>query len=130
MIGFAILSLVAGALAAVAWNERSDAGDRPDADRGALRGRLTLFAVSLLSLGTLWVAAAELGWPRDRVLWVGLGLFLAGMTVVRPWWFWENYRARWLRDLIGDESTAVIYLALAAFMIWVGFFTDWTFGRR
>jgi hypothetical protein len=118
------------ALAADEWNDRAGAGDPPASDRGGLRGGLILFAVSLLSLGTLWLVAAELGWPRARVLWAGLGLFLAGMTLARPWWFWENYKARWLRDLIGDEPTAGIYLALAAVMIWVGLFTDWTFGRR
>lgn len=78
----------------------------------------------------LLVGAAEFGWPRDRTLWVGFGLFLAGMTVVRPWWFWENYKARWLRGLIGDAPTAGFYLAVAAVMLWVGLFTDWTFGRR
>lgn len=52
------------------------------------------------------------------------------MTLTRPWWFWENWKARWLRDLIGDGGTALVYLTLAAVMVWVGLFTDWTFGRR
>jgi hypothetical protein len=52
------------------------------------------------------------------------------MTISRPWWFWENYKARWLRDAIGDGPTAVLYLALSAVMVWVGLYTDWTFGRR
>ena len=64
------------------------------------------------------------------MLWVGLGTFLAIMTVSRPWWFWENYRARWLRDVIGDRPTATFYLALSAVMVWVGLFTKWPFGRR
>jgi hypothetical protein len=59
-----------------------------------------------------------------------VGGLLAVMTLTRPWWFWENWRARWLRDLIGDEGTAFVYLALAAVMVWVGLYTDWTFGRR
>jgi hypothetical protein len=130
VIGFAILSLVFVVLAADEWNDRPDEGEPAASNRGALRGGLILFAVSLLSLASLWVAAAELGWRRDRVLWVGFGLFLAGMTLTRPWWFWENYKARWLRDLIGDELTAGIYLTLASVMVWVGLFTDWTFGRR
>jgi hypothetical protein len=130
VIGLAILSLVFVALAADEWSGRPRSPDRPASDRSELRGRLILFAVSLLSLATLWVAAAELGWRRDRALWVGLGFFLAGMTLVRPWWFWENYKARGLRGLIGDGPTAGIYLAVAAVMIWVGLFTNWTFGRR
>jgi hypothetical protein len=52
------------------------------------------------------------------------------MTLLRPWWFWENYRARWLRNLIGDEATMLVYLGIAAIMVWVGLNTDWTFGRR
>jgi hypothetical protein len=52
------------------------------------------------------------------------------MTLARPWWFWENYRARWLRGLIGDEPTAGLYLVIAAAMIWVGLFTEWTFGPQ
>jgi hypothetical protein len=52
------------------------------------------------------------------------------MTLTRPWWFWENWKARWLRGLIGDGATAVVYLALAAAMVLVGLSTDWHFGRR
>lgn len=86
-------------------------------------------AVSALLLVALLALAAEAGWSRDRALWVGLGTFLALMTLTRPWWFWENWKARWLRGLIGDEATAVVYLALAAAMVWVGLHTGWTFGR-
>jgi hypothetical protein len=70
------------------------------------------------------------GWSRDRALWVGFGAFLAIMTAIQPWWFWEHYKARWLRELIGDEATAMVYLLLAGVMLWVGLFTDWSFGRR
>ena len=100
------------------------------ATRSGLRGGIILLLVSAVSVGTLWIVAGELGWPRDRTLWVGVGLFLAAMTLTRPWWFWENYKARWLRGLIGDEPTAGIYLAVAAAMVWVGLFTEWTFGRQ
>ena len=94
------------------------------------RGGVILFAVMLLLMGMLWATAAELGWNRDRVLWVGLGAFLVLMTISRPWWFWENYKARWLRDSIGDGPTVVVYLAFSAVLVWVGLYTDWTFGRR
>ncbi|HYL28708.1 MAG TPA: hypothetical protein VEU27_02180 [Gemmatimonadales bacterium] len=94
------------------------------------RGGVILLGVSLLTLGALWALAAGFGWNRDRVLWVGLGAFLSLMTISRPWWFWENYKARWLRDAIGDGPTAFIYLLLSAILVWVGLFTNWTFGRR
>jgi len=51
------------------------------------------------------------------------------MTIRRPSWFWENYKARWLRNSIGDAATAV-YLAVAAIMVWIELNTDWGFGRR
>jgi len=86
--------------------------------------------VSLAWLGGLWVLADLFGWNRDRALWLGFAGFLALMTVLRPTWFWENYRARWLRGVVGDEGTALLYLLLAGIMVWVGLFTDWTFGRR
>jgi hypothetical protein len=116
-------------LAANEWNDSPAGRDRGEPDRRGWPGGLILFLVAALSVGTLYLGAGELGWPRDRTLWVGVGSFLALMTIARPWWFWENYRARWLRNLIGDESTAGLYLALAAVMIWVGLFTEWTFGR-
>ena len=85
----------------------------------------------LRSLVVSVLLAAELaGWNRDRALWISVGTFLGLMTLLRPWWFWENYRARWLRNLIGDEATLVVYLGIAAIMLWVGLNTDWTFGRR
>ena len=85
--------------------------------------------IGLAILSLVFVALAADEWS-GRPLWVGLGFFLAGMTLVRPWWFWENYKARGPRGLLGDGPTAGIYLAVAAVMIWVGLFTDWTFGRR
>ena len=70
------------------------------------------------------------GWNRNRTMWVGLGGFLGLLTILRPWWFWENYRARWLRKVIGDGVTVAVYLAFAAIMVWIGLNTDWGFGRR
>jgi hypothetical protein len=102
--------------------------DRDEPDRHGRSGGLILFVVSIGSAAALYLGADVLGWPRNRTLWVGIGAMLAVMTVVRPWWFWENYRARCLRELIGDEPTAGLYLVLAAAMVGVGLFTEWTFG--
>ena len=130
-IAFALISLLFAVLAATEWAgppAKTPGRDKPD--RSGRTGGLILFVVSIYSAVALYVGAEVLGWPRDRTLWVGVGAMLALMTLARPWWFWENYRARWLRGLIGDEPTAGLYLALAAAMVWVGLFTDWTFGRR
>jgi hypothetical protein len=89
-----------------------------------------LLVVSLVWLGGLWVAADLFGWNRARTLWLGFAAYLALMTLLRPTWFWENYRARWLRRLVGDEGTALLYLLFTALMVWVGLSTDWTFGGR
>lgn len=129
-IAFALLSLAL--LVAAAWDWTSGPRQRSDGapERSGWRGALVLSAVSLLLVGTVWAVAAEVGWPRDRALWVGVGAFLALMTLARPWWFWESWKARWMRGAIGDEATAAVYLALAAVMVWVGLYTNWTFGRR
>jgi hypothetical protein len=129
-IAFALLSLTLLAVAAGQWSsDRAGIEAAPEA-RGAWRGNLILFVVSLGLLGGLLGLSYELGWNRDRVLWVGLGNFLALMTLIRPWWFWENWKARWLRNSIGDAPTALFYLAVSGVMVWVGLYTDWTFGRH
>ncbi|HEU4649220.1 MAG TPA: hypothetical protein VFS33_09185 [Gemmatimonadales bacterium] len=102
--------------------------DRPDGS--GCQGNLILFAACLLTLAAVTVLAPAIGWTRDRALWVGLGAALAMLTLTRPWWFWENYKARWLRGLVGDAATALLYLALAVAMVWIGLATTWTFGRR
>jgi len=121
VIAFALVSLISFVLAV---------RDRQDDGRSRGRGVLILTAISLLTLGALWLAALHEAWAPDRVLWIGFGGFLALATLIRPWWFWDNYKARWLRELIGDEATALFYLAVSAAMVWVGLFTDWRFGRR
>jgi hypothetical protein len=78
----------------------------------------------------LITSAAALRWPQNRTLWVGVGSVLALMTLIRPRWFWENWKARMLRNLIGDAATAAMYLAIAGAMIWIGLSTDWKFVRQ
>ncbi len=130
VLALGLLSLTSVAAAVREWSSGDVESDQPAPARGGWRGALILLGVSGAVVVGLLVAAPAAGWPRDRTLWVGVGGFLAVMTVTRPWWFWENWRARWLRGLIGDEGTAFVYLAVAAVMVWVGLYTDWTFGRR
>jgi hypothetical protein len=127
-LGLLSLALLAGA--AREWLSRAAAPDRTTPGPSGVRGALILFVASAAFAASLWVAAPAVGWGRDRMLWVGVGGFLAVLTLLRPLWFWDNWRARGLRNLIGDEGTALFYLALAAVMVWVGMFTDWPFGRR
>lgn len=94
--------------------------------RGGCWSHLIGIAFCLLAVATFYA----FGWPRDRALWLGLGTALGMLTLTRPLWFWEDYRARWLRGLIGDAGTALVYLTLAALMVWIGLETNWSFGRR
>ena len=129
-LAFAVVSLLCLLLAAREWaRSRAPADSAPDTASG-WPGGVVLLVVTLTLFGGLWVMADVLGWNRDRTLWLGLAGYLAVMTLIRPTWFWENYRARMLRDLVGDEATALLYLALAAVMLWVGLYTDWSFGRQ
>ena len=124
------LSIALFAVAARQWLAPRVEGEPERAEGAGWRGNVLLFVISIASVGGLLLAAGAAGWNRDRALWVGVGTFLGMMTIIRPWWFWENYKARWLRKVIGDGATMVIYLAIAGIMIWVGLSTDWPFGGR
>ena len=127
-IAFALLGLLLAVLAVNEWGESSEEPDTAEPPRRPIVSGLILFLVCALSVAVLWLGATDLGWAHERTLWVGTGTFLAVMTLARPWWFWEDYRARRLRDLIGDEPTAGLYLVIATVLIWVGLFTEWAFG--
>jgi hypothetical protein len=129
-IVFAMVSLVLLALAVRQWSAPPSEGPSDERARNRWQGNLLLFLLSIGLVVSVLLAAELAGWNRDRALWISVGSFLGLMTLLRPWWFWENYRARWLRNLIGDEATMVVYLGIAAIMVWVGLNTDWTFGRR
>ena len=125
------LSVVSVGFLVAAWRAwPGTSQDSTPSGRSAVQGNFILFGVSLLSVAFLLGVAAAGFWEENRTLWVGLGLFLVLLTVTRPWWFWENYKARWLRDLVGDEATTAFYLLVAAAMVWVGLFTNWKFGRH
>ena len=128
IIALSAVSVACLVAALRAWHEPSQ--DPAPPRRSEFQGNLILLGVSLLSVVVLLGAAHAGVGEENRMLWVGLGLGLTLMTVTRSWWFWENYKARWLRELIGDGATTAFYLLVAAAMVWVGLFTDWTFGRH
>jgi hypothetical protein len=57
---------------------------------------------------------------RDAVLTVALGLLLAILTLAKPWWFWQDLRVQFLRTIIGDVPTTIVYLGLATALIGFG----------
>jgi hypothetical protein len=129
-IVFAMVSVVLLAVAVRQWSAPPSEGGSDARARNRWQGNLLLFLLSIGLVVSVLLAAELAGWNRDRALWISVGSLLGLLTLLRPWWFWENYRARWLRNLIGDEATMVVYLGIAAIMVWVGLNTDWTFGRR
>jgi hypothetical protein len=130
-VALALLSLTFLAIAVRQWtSSRDQRGITALTAPGSWSGNLIIFTVALVAVGGLIAAAAVFGWPRDRTLWIGIGTLLGLMTLSRPWWFWENWKARFLRNLIGDAATAAVYLAIAGVMIWIGLATDWKFGRQ
>jgi hypothetical protein len=53
---------------------------------------------------------------------VGMGISLACLTAIKPWWFWWHAKALLLRDLIGDRATTFVYLAIAAWIAATGLY--------
>jgi hypothetical protein len=102
----------------------------PTKAAGNWSGGLLRFAAALATVSALVASAALFGWPRDRTLWVGVGTLLAVLTLSRPRWFWENWKGRMLRNLIGDAATTALYLVIAAAVAWIGLTTEWKFGRH
>ena len=66
-----------------------------------------------LVVASIMVAHA-LRLDEDVVLGFSTSAALGALTIMRPWWFWQDHRARWARELIGDRATIVFYLLVAA----------------
>jgi hypothetical protein len=66
-----------------------------------------------LVIASILVAHA-LRLDEDVVLGFGMSAVLGTLTIMRPWWFWQDRRARWARKLIGDRATIGFYLLVAA----------------
>ena len=45
------------------------------------------------------------------------GLFAIVMTAIKPSFYWNSYKARRMRDLIGDQNAALFYYGLGVFLI-------------
>jgi hypothetical protein len=61
-----------------------------------------------------FMVAHALRLDEDVVLGFSMSAALSTLTIVRPWWFWQDRRARWARKLIGDRATIGVYLLVAA----------------
>lgn len=48
-----------------------------------------------------------------------LDLFMLVGTIFKPRYFWDNYRAKALRKVIGDRGTEIIYYIISFAMIYL-----------
>lgn len=76
--------------------------------------RLVRFAVlaSVVFAGYLVFARAlehATGFPTERTLVIGLGLYFIICTALKPSWYWDHPQAEWHRRMIGDLATQIIY---------------------
>lgn len=62
---------------------------------------------------------------HERLGYVALAVGVATATLVRPRWFWDHAKARYVRDLIGDHATIVLYLLIAGGLGWLAVGRSW-----
>ena len=85
---------------------------------------LTLAAFGFFCFGALGhLLQRSTGFDERRSWLIGVGGFLIVCAWLKPWWFWESPKARWLRSLIGDVPTMITYVLMGAGMILAGVLT-------
>ena len=62
--------------------------------------------------------------PVERTLLIGFGIGLAWGATAKPWWFWEHWKAQFLRKLIGDNAVVALYLVMALLLLYAAVFGD------
>lgn len=86
-------------------------------------------AFAVVGIAALMVAGEQLeqrfGIYHERLVYGCLAGALALATLLRPWWFWEHRKARFVRDIIGDQGTIVLYLLIAGGFGWWGILGPW-----
>jgi len=56
----------------------------------------------------------------DAMFWICGGVTFAGLTLTRPWWFWNHYHAIAARILLTERGAIVAYLCIALFAVVAG----------
>ena len=83
------------------------------------------FALPLLGglVALVAIPAALSAWRKldfASMYWIALGLTLAGLTLTRPWWFWYQPRAQFVKLFLGERGTIVAYLFVALVGVLIG----------
>jgi hypothetical protein len=76
-------------------------------------------AVIVFGIGLAFQVSSRFGVDLDAALGFEVGLLLAIVTIKRPWWFWNHPKATFLRDIVGDTATIIVYLAIAAAFMFI-----------
>ena len=97
----------------LAWHERS---------LGYLMAVYLGLVIALITATLLIAYIFSL--QSDRVFFVVGGGFTLVGTWWRPWWFWEHPKAHFIRGLIGEAGTTLVYTAVGLGMIYIGLFTS------
>jgi hypothetical protein len=98
-----------------------DSTERYQRGRGYILG--VYLGMILVLLAGSWGLARVLDLQFDRVFLVVGGFLTLGGTWLRPWWFWEHPKARFVRRILGDSGAAVAYTIIGMGMVYLGFFT-------
>lgn len=56
----------------------------------------------------------------EAVMLLLLGSLTIGLTYYKPRWYWEHYKARFLRKCLGDRATALVYYTIGAICLAIG----------
>jgi hypothetical protein len=107
--------------------EHSDLGPELESDRRGptlRKGLLIGSAIVLAYFAAAVALEAYSGIDMDRTFLAGIGLAIAWCTLRKPWWFWGHWKAHFLRSIVGDVATTVIYLAIAALALYGAVFAD------
>jgi hypothetical protein len=74
--------------------------------------------IAMVSLSVLLARVLHL--DEDVVFFCFLGLVFGSLTLLRPWWFWDHPKAGFLRGIIGDRATIVVYSLFAIAFVALG----------
>ena len=84
------------------------------------RGRLLFASSALGSFGIPAAGALVLGFDPLRAGFIGGGLTLFLLVLLKPSWFWYHFEIEAMRELLGNRIVAGIYHAVAAFLLYLG----------
>jgi len=94
----------------------------PEHESAAVWAAVRYFLTIFVLFGVLLGISLVTGWDDTLVFTAGGGLAIIVATLKRFDIFWEHPKALWLRGLIGDRWTTLVYVAVGVgFIVWAGY---------